>query len=163
MENKFADNFARLRKEKNLTQADVAEKLHVSPQAVSKWEKGDSMPDISLLPDMAALFGVSVDALLGVERETVEVVDPPKKGDYSDYFLRVVIDDEGDKVRVNLPLAIVSAMMKKTGELRFGDVVISNEDIRRILDMVDQGIVGDLVNIEGKGGETVKIFVEKRK
>ncbi len=163
MENKFADNFARLRKEKNLTQADVAEKLHVSPQAVSKWEKGDSMPDISLLPDMAVLFGVSVDALLGVEKETVEVVDPPKKGDYSDYFLRVVIDDEGDKVRVNLPLGIVSAMMKKTGELRFGDVVISNEDIRRILDMVDQGIVGDLVNIEGKGGETVKIFVEKRK
>ena len=164
MANKFKENFSALRKEKGLTQADVAEALHVSPQAVSKWENGDSMPDISLLPDIAQLFGVSIDALLGVEKEpTVEVVEPPKKGDYSDYFLRVVIDDDGDKVRVNLPLAIVSAMMRKKGELNFGSVSISKADIDNILQMVDQGAVGDLVNIQGKDGETVHIFVERRK
>ena len=164
MANGFKENFASMRKEKRLTQAEVAEKLHVSPQAVSKWENGESMPDISLLPDIAKLFGTTIDALLGLGTEpAVEVVEPPKKGDYSDYVFRVVMDDDGDKVRINLPLSIVAAMMKKTGELNFGRISISSSDIENVLSMVDQGIVGDLVSIEGKDGETVKIFVEKRK
>ncbi len=163
MDHKFASNFAALRKEKGLTQSEVAERLHVSPQAVSKWENGDSMPDISLLPEIAKLLGTSIDSLLGVapEVERVEVVEPPK-GDYSNYFLRVIIDDDGDKVRVNLPLAIVVAIMDKAGEMQFGKVTLTKADITRIIDMVEQGVVGDIVSIEGKDGETVKVFVEKK-
>ena len=52
------------RKIKNLTQVDVAEKMGVTPQAVSKWERGESLPDISLLSALAKLYGVSVENIL---------------------------------------------------------------------------------------------------
>lgn len=58
---------ARLRKEKGLTQEQLAEKVGVSAQAVSKWENDVSCPDITLLPLLADLFDVSVDELLGVK------------------------------------------------------------------------------------------------
>ena len=58
---------ATLRKEKGLTQEQLAEKVGVSAQAVSKWENDVSCPDITLLPLLADLFGVSVDELLGVK------------------------------------------------------------------------------------------------
>lgn len=53
------------RKEHNMTQLALADKLGVSFQAVSNWERGYSMPDISKLPELAALFGCSIEELLG--------------------------------------------------------------------------------------------------
>jgi transcriptional regulator with XRE-family HTH domain len=53
-----------LRKEKDLTQLELAEKVNVSHQAVSKWERGESLPDIQTLVDVAKLFKVSVDQML---------------------------------------------------------------------------------------------------
>lgn len=58
---------AALRKEKGMTQEQLAEKVGVSAQAVSKWENDISCPDITLLPLLGDLFGVSVDELLGVK------------------------------------------------------------------------------------------------
>lgn len=60
----FGTNLKQLRKEKNLTQEELAECLGVSPQTVSKWENNLSMPDISALPVMADYFGISLDSLL---------------------------------------------------------------------------------------------------
>lgn len=48
-----------------MTQTEVAEALHISYQAVSKWERGESLPDITLLPRIAELFQISIDKLLG--------------------------------------------------------------------------------------------------
>ena len=56
-----------LRIENNLTQEELAEQLDVSAQAVSKWETNCSYPDITLLPILANMFGVSVDFLLDVD------------------------------------------------------------------------------------------------
>lgn len=53
-----------LRKENNYTQAELAQLLNISHQAVSKWERGDSLPDIGLLPRTAKLLRVTVDELL---------------------------------------------------------------------------------------------------
>ena len=53
------------RKEKGLTQQQVAEALHVTRQAVSKWEQGKSLPDVDTLLHLAELFQVPVEALLG--------------------------------------------------------------------------------------------------
>lgn len=64
-----------LRKEAGLTQEQLAEKLGISPQAVSKWENGISCPDISMLPTLASLFHVTVDDLLGVERPSRPIED----------------------------------------------------------------------------------------
>ena len=55
---------SKLRKERNMTQKDVADRLSVSPQAVSKWERGSGCPDVGLLPAISELFGVAVDRLL---------------------------------------------------------------------------------------------------
>lgn len=56
---------SRLRKEKNMTQMELADRLGISFQAVSNWERGQTMPDISKLGELAEIMGVSVDELLG--------------------------------------------------------------------------------------------------
>ena len=61
----IAENIRRLRQEHNLTQGQLAERLGVSYQAVSRWENETTYPDIELLPVIASLFGVTVDWLLG--------------------------------------------------------------------------------------------------
>ncbi len=66
----LSDTIKRLRREKNMTQDDIADALQVSGQAVSRWENGLSYPDISLLPDLAMLLGVSMDTLFGVDAES---------------------------------------------------------------------------------------------
>lgn len=57
---------AELRKNINMTQQEIADRLNVSFQSVSKWEIGSSMPDIALLPELAELFHVTADQLLGL-------------------------------------------------------------------------------------------------
>ncbi|MDE7326709.1 MAG: helix-turn-helix domain-containing protein [Lachnospiraceae bacterium] len=59
----------KLRMENKTTQEEVAEYLGISFQAVSKWETGTTMPDISLLPEIAAFFGVRIDDLFSVDHE----------------------------------------------------------------------------------------------
>ena len=53
------------RVEAGLTQAELAERLSVSPQTVSHWERGDTTPDITILPDLCCILSTSVDMLLG--------------------------------------------------------------------------------------------------
>ena len=63
----FAEIIVRCRRELGLTQEGLAQKLGVTNQAVSKWESGQSCPDIALLPALADLFGITIDALFGRE------------------------------------------------------------------------------------------------
>ncbi len=60
----IAENIAALRKSAKLTQAELAEKLNYSDKAVSKWERGDSIPDVLVLYELAELFSVTVDYFL---------------------------------------------------------------------------------------------------
>lgn len=60
-------NLKKYRILKELTQEDVAELLGITPQSVSKWERGESYPDITLLPALANIFETSVDLLLGMD------------------------------------------------------------------------------------------------
>lgn len=62
-----ADNLIRLRQGHNLTQAELGEKLNYSDKTVSKWERGESLPDAYVLKRIGEIFGVSVDSLLSVE------------------------------------------------------------------------------------------------
>ncbi|MCL2518721.1 MAG: helix-turn-helix domain-containing protein, partial [Oscillospiraceae bacterium] len=63
----LSEKISSLRKAHNLTQEALGEAVGVTAQAVSKWEKGDSLPDISVIPDICREFGISADALLGSE------------------------------------------------------------------------------------------------
>ena len=64
----IADSLKTLRKGKDLTQEEIAEMLGVSAQSVSKWERGETLPDITLLPALANLYKVSVDVLIGMDK-----------------------------------------------------------------------------------------------
>lgn len=68
----FSDNIRRLRKGRDMTQEALADFLGVTFQAVSKWERGESYPDIELLPKIAGLFDVTTDNLLGVDAQKSE-------------------------------------------------------------------------------------------
>ena len=64
---------SQLRRNKNMTQVELADLLSISYQAVSNWERGDSMPDISKLSDLSKIFDISIDELLGNTKETKAV------------------------------------------------------------------------------------------
>ena len=103
MKETFGQRLSRLRKEKGLTQEEIASKVTISPQAVSKWENDISSPDILTLGQLADLLGVSVDELLGreegssepkAERVKTDVVDDDAKfEEKKDDSVR--IDDSG--------------------------------------------------------------------
>ena len=64
IKNILAKNISSLRQMHNMTQAELGERLNYSDKAVSKWERGESVPDISVLVEIAELFGVTLDSLV---------------------------------------------------------------------------------------------------
>lgn len=60
----IAKNLSELRKKNNMTQFELAEKLNYTDKAVSKWERGESVPDIAVLKEIASIFSVTVDYLI---------------------------------------------------------------------------------------------------
>ena len=108
MNETFGQRFQRLRKNANLTQEEVATKLNITAQAVSKWENDASAPDISVLVELSDILGVTLNDLLGKQAETTLVPERQRK-DINNMFFRIkVISKEGDKVNVNIPLALAA-------------------------------------------------------
>lgn len=68
MQLSIGENIRQLRKQKDLSQEALAQSLCVSFQTVSKWERGESYPDIVILAGLSAFFGVSVDELMGMQK-----------------------------------------------------------------------------------------------
>ena len=80
----LAKNLTDLRLRNHLTQLELAEKLNYSDKTISKWERGESSPDISVLVEIADLFGVTLDDL--VKSETIEqneVDSTPQQGKHN--------------------------------------------------------------------------------
>ena len=73
-----ASKLAEARRAKDMTQMELAERLGISFQAVSSWERGNTMPDIAKLPEIADILEVSVDELLG---GNTKVADGITEGD----------------------------------------------------------------------------------
>lgn len=70
----IASNLTKYRKNLGLTQLELAEKLNYSDKTLSKWERGESIPDIVTLKQLASIFGVSVDVLISEEGTSTEFV-----------------------------------------------------------------------------------------
>lgn len=88
-----------LRKEKGITQNELAEKLYVSYQAISQWENGNTNPDISLIPDIAKVFGVTIDELFSVESK-IENYSDIRTVNFSPNKLYIVVVDGGKVQRI---------------------------------------------------------------
>ena len=166
MEMTIGKRIAALRREKNLKQDDLAQMLEVSPQAVSKWENDQTCPDISLLPKLAKILGVSVDELLSGKQElqpVVTLVPEDQRKDIKDMTLRIVVDSaDGDKVRVNLPMALVQLAMEMGMEMPqvSGNDALKSIDWAQVMDLARHGAMGNLVEVESADGDIVRIFVE---
>ena len=68
----IANRLQKLRKEKGYSQEQLAEHLGISRQAVSKWERAEASPDTDNLIELAKIYNVSIDVLLGLKDETIE-------------------------------------------------------------------------------------------
>ena len=74
----IAKNITDLRKQNNITQLELANKLNYTDKAISKWERGESIPDVIVLKNIADLFGVSIDYLLEEEHSKKEIIKQHK-------------------------------------------------------------------------------------
>ena len=153
------------RKLKKMTQEELASKLNVSSQAVSKWENDLSIPDLPILIELSDIFNVSLDELIR-QKEDVEVarvVEPQLRKSVDQMMLKVVIDSgDGDKVRLNLPLSLIKTGMEigmSMPEIN-GKAALKGIDLEKVMKLVDQGLVGKLIEIESADGDHVEIFVE---
>ena len=165
MDMTIGKRIAALRKEKGLTQEELATHMGVSPQAVSKWENDQTCPDISALPKLARLLGVTVHELLEGKEETpaVRVLPPAERKDLKDMMLRVTVDSaDGDRVRVNLPMALVEVAVEIGMEMPQinGQDALKGVDLNKVLRLVREGLVGNLVEVDSADGDKVRVFVE---
>ena len=155
----IGQRIAYYRKKAGLTQEELAEKCSVTPQAVSKWENDISAPDISLFPVLAELFNITCDELLGVQRETPQVV-PEELVDLSKTILKIrVVSSDGDRVKLNLPVQIAEAFLKSSN-MNVGGDTLKNIDFGQIMAMVKSGAIGKLIEINSSDGDIVEISVE---
>ena len=79
---KVGFKISELRKQQNVTQMELADRMGISFQAVSNWERGNSMPDISKLPELAQIFNVTIDEILGEKSGLIESAAKDKLGEY---------------------------------------------------------------------------------
>lgn len=160
----FGQRLAALRKEKGLTQSDIADKVGITAQAVSKWENDQASPDIDILIKLSEIFDISLDELLGKEKASVSLNEKPTKKDINKMVLKISVNEvNGDNVKVNLPLALVKVFINKdTGEIPLldGKENLKNIDFRQILDLVEQGVLGEIVSVTSENGDKVSIVVE---
>ena len=78
-----------LRKQRNMTQDELAEKMGVSSQAVSKWEKDMSIPDLPVLIELSDFFHVSLDELVKEKEDSVQLIPEGQRKDIDEMLLRV--------------------------------------------------------------------------
>ena len=103
-----------LRKEKGMTQLELAEKMGVTDKAVSKWERDLSFPDINSIPKLAEIFEVSVDELMQVKTETKENMGKNKVEEIIDTALK----------GIGIAMGIAVAVLSILGELETNSAFI---------------------------------------
>lgn len=141
----IGENIAYFRKKNKLTQEELAEKLSVTAQAVSKWECDSSYPDITGMQALAKALGVTVDEIINGERQIPEINEAPKeKIDRRIVLINVEASDT--TVTTRLPVSFVkksieNGMFKKiVGEEAF-------ENMGALEDMIDSGLTGTIVEV----------------
>ena len=166
MNETIGNRIAKFRKEKNMTQEELANRLGVSSQAVSKWENDASCPAISLLPQLCEVLSITADELLTGKNNEVRMVPPEQRKPFDQLVMRVKVNSaDGDKVRVNLPMPMIKVCMEIGVNMlpNMGGEqaeMFKNVDMSKLVQMVELGMTGKLVEVESADGDTVEIMVE---
>ena len=162
----IGNRISKYRKAKSLTQEDLAGKLGVSSQAVSKWETDASCPDISAIPQLCKILGITTDELLTGKTEEVKLVPPAERKTLEDLTLRIkVLSSRGDKIRCNVPMTLVKLALEIGVDVvpnvggEHGDMMKSI-DMEKVVKMVEQGLIGKLVEVESADGDVIEVVVE---
>lgn len=156
---------AGMRKQKGITQEGLADIMGVSSQAVSKWENNLSCPDIQLLPKLAATFDISVDQLLTGKQDDVKLLPEHERKPLDALTLRINVNsNEGDKVRVNLPMPLVKVCLELGVDIipsvTEGMDGFRTFDLNKIMDLAERGLIGRIVEANSADGNTLEIVVE---
>ncbi len=164
MATSIGNRVSQFRKVKGITQEEMAEKLGVTPQAVSKWENDISYPDILLLPKIADMLGVTVDELLsGESKRDTDFLPEGQRKSIDDMMFRVYVNSKaGDRIRVNLPMALVKLGLEMGMKMPqvSGNDALKDINFEQLIYMVESGLIGKLVEIESANGDTVEVVVE---
>ena len=134
---------AELRKKRNMTQMELADKMGISFQAVSNWERGNSMPDISKLPELAEVFGVTIDELLG---EDSKAVKSAINGEIHEY-----IKQSEDALREVIRIAPILPP-RQIEETLANSEIHSLHDIEELLPFVGEDIANAIAMKEAERG-----------
>lgn len=162
--NTIGSRIAENRRRIGMTQEELAAKLAVSAQAVSKWENDITCPDVMNLPKLAELLGITVDELLSGKKQpqTLVLADEERKS-VDDMMLKIIVNShEGDKVKVNLPIPLVKAGLRigmGMPQVK-GNAALESIDFGELIALIDSGVIGKLVEVESADGDIVEITVE---
>jgi len=159
------------RRQRNITQEQLAETMGVTSQAVSKWENDISCPDISVLPQLADYFGVSLDLLVrGENPNGVQLLAENQRKDFNRLTLRIVASSAGgDYAKINLPLPLIKAGIEigiplmKTLQIGNNSAVndtLNQIDFSALIKMAESGVIGKLIEAKSAGGDNVDIFID---
>ncbi len=119
----FSENLIHMRKMRQMTQEEIAEKVGVTRQAVAKWEAGETVPDLEKSRRLAEIFGVSLDDLANYEPEENLGLDVPPKGKY--LFGLVTVGDKGQ--------VVIPAKARRLFHIETGDqLVVLGDDTQGI-------------------------------
>lgn len=160
----IGEKISELRKGKKMTQEQLAEIMHVSSQAVSKWENDLSIPDLPILVQLADYFQVSLDEIVRPQKEQpARYVDQVTKKPMEQMTLHIyVLSSDGDKVKINLPMGLVKVAIETGMKMpnMGGNESLKEIDFEQIYAMVESGLIGKIVEIESSDGDTVEIVVD---
>ncbi len=157
--NTIGQNIAEFRKERGLTQEELAEKMCVTAQAVSKWERDASYPDVTALSTLAKVLGVSVADII----EGAQSIPELKEADADVIERRVFcikVNAANTNVKLQFPVTALKKM-KDNGVLK--QMIDDEEDYSQISSVletaVEMGCVGPIMNVDGNDMQ-VRISVE---
>lgn len=164
MTNTLGSRIVECRKKKGITQDQLAEYIGVTSQAVSKWENDLSCPDITILPQLADYFNITIDELLrGNKSQVVQIVSEEERKDFNKKLLKVYVNSaQGDIVKVNLPLGLLKVALEIGMQLPqiSGNDTLKNIDLHAILLMAEKGVIGKIVEVKSAKGDNVEIVIE---
>ena len=164
MEKTIGKKLYDLRKQSGFTQDYVAEKLGVSAQAVSKWENDIACPDIMTLPNIAEIYGITIDELFKNEEVQSNVkYEKTEKINENELVLRVYVDTiHGDDIKVNLPYLLIKELINVGKDISsvFTGIDLSGVNFESIFKMVEMGVLGEIVNVKTQNGDIVRVVVE---